>query len=69
MRARTRAVRGRSAKDPGDSAWERSRRPLVLHPPTFVPMTERDKQQVLDALVALLIPHLRRHTSEAEERP
>lgn len=62
-------VRGRSAKDGDDSAWERSRRPLVVHPPAFVPMTERDQRQVRDALVALLIPHLRRHAAGVDERP
>jgi len=60
----------RDRTEAGDvSSWERSRRPLVVHPPTFVAMTERDKQQVLEALVALLIPYLRSRTADADERP
>jgi hypothetical protein len=59
-------ARREHAQDDGGSAWERSRRPLVVQPPAFVPMTERDQQQVLDALVALLIPYLRSHTADAD---
>jgi len=51
------------------SAWERSRRQLVVHPAAFVPMSDQDKQQVLDALVALLIPYLRQQGGDADERP
>jgi hypothetical protein len=42
-----------------DNTWRRSRQPLHVHPPRFVTMTDRDKQYVHDALVALLIDHLR----------
>jgi hypothetical protein len=38
-------VRRDRLEDADGSSWERSRRPLVVHPPTFVAMTERDKQQ------------------------
>lgn len=69
MSAANDRVRRDRAEVGNGSSWERGRRPLVVHPPTFVAMTERDKQQVLDALVALLIPYLRGCTADADERP
>jgi len=32
-------------------------------------MSDQDKQQVLDALVALLIPYLRQQGGDADKRP
>lgn len=40
------------------TAWQRSRRRLIVHPPKFVAMTDEDEVKIVDAIVALLIAHL-----------
>jgi hypothetical protein len=68
MNTRSHSANQRKDDHRCDSAWQRRRQPLRVHPPRFVTMTDRDKQHVHDALVALLIDHLRR-TEHSRRRP
>lgn len=42
---------------------------LVVEPPVLVPLTPEDEQRAVDALVVLLVPHLRERHLQSETPP